>query len=355
MMIVIADDITGAAEIAGIAFSYGLTTQLVTDFNGAAASADVMVVATDTRSLSREEAVEVTERLCSLLPVGTQVFKKTDSALRGHIMAELSVLLEETACQKALFMPANPSRGRVIQGGVYLIDGIPLDETDFSFDPEFPAFSSVMTERFPEAASCSVEMPDATSFDDVLRLVERAGEDTLLAGAADLFEAWLRHKGLCRLPAAPYSLSPDNLLMVCGSTQSVVPDMGVQVIEMPKTVYEGTGDATAWAQQVLAAYVRHSSLILSIPHHHLTGKAVAVRLRGVMAAVVGLLVAVRCPHSLLLEGGATAHACLQALGWNRFVVEAELAPGAIALKSMGQTTVVLKPGSYPWGPLFDSD
>ena len=187
MMIVIADDITGAAEIAGIAFSYGLTTQLVTDFNRTAASVDVMVVATDTRSLSREEAVEVTARLCSLLPKGTQVFKKTDSALRGHVMAELSMLLEKTTCQKALFMPANPSRHRVIQGGVYLIDGIPIDETDFSFDPEFPAFSPVMTERFPEASSCSVEMPDAVSFDDVLRLVERAGEDTLLAGAADLF------------------------------------------------------------------------------------------------------------------------------------------------------------------------
>ena len=64
-MIVIADDITGAAEIAGIAVHYGLQVELLTDVGGSAPKADVLVVATDTRSLSEADAVAETRRVNS--------------------------------------------------------------------------------------------------------------------------------------------------------------------------------------------------------------------------------------------------------------------------------------------------
>ena len=59
-MIVIADDITGAAEMAGIAFSHGENVRLVC--GGVAggcgtATYGTMVIATDTRSMSEAEAV----------------------------------------------------------------------------------------------------------------------------------------------------------------------------------------------------------------------------------------------------------------------------------------------------------
>jgi uncharacterized protein YgbK (DUF1537 family) len=67
MVLVIADDLTGAAELAGIAYSYGLNTALVTRVPEIAPECDVLVVASDTRSMSEDEAVSVTHKVCRAL------------------------------------------------------------------------------------------------------------------------------------------------------------------------------------------------------------------------------------------------------------------------------------------------
>ena len=66
-MIVIADDITGAAEIAGIAFARGAEVRLVCGsvcgVGNTTYQTDVTtVIATDTRSMSEEEALAETHR-----------------------------------------------------------------------------------------------------------------------------------------------------------------------------------------------------------------------------------------------------------------------------------------------------
>lgn len=151
MIAVIADDITGAAEMAGIAHRLGLRVKL-TMRPESASDCDVLVIATDTRSMTEEEAAAGSARVAGALgamPDVDSLFKKTDSALRGHVVAELEAILANTGYRKALYLPANPSKGRTIRDGVYYIGGKPLHETDFSFDPEFPAFSSRLIERLP--------------------------------------------------------------------------------------------------------------------------------------------------------------------------------------------------------------
>ena len=119
-MIVIADDITGAAEIAGIAFAQGQQVQLTfgSACSCATATNETTVIATDTRSLSEAEAIAETKRVAShssLFTLHSSLFKKTDSALRGHVVAELTALLEATGYQRAVYLPANPSKGRIIR------------------------------------------------------------------------------------------------------------------------------------------------------------------------------------------------------------------------------------------------
>jgi uncharacterized protein YgbK (DUF1537 family) len=55
---------------------------------------------------------------------------------------------------------------------------------------------------------------------------------------------------------------------------------------------------------------------------------------------------------LIIEGGATAWATLQALGWTQFTIERQIAPGVIQMRAGCGTMVTLKPGSYPWGSMF---
>jgi len=354
-MIVIADDITGAAEIAGIAFSKGLQVGLVCGNNPtnrtdtSVPTAQITVIATDTRSMSECEAINETYRLAATLK-GKRVFKKTDSALRGHVMAELKALMDITGCHRAVYVPANPSKGRIIRQGIYMIHGKPIHETDFSFDPEFPARTASLQERFPEAAAANILMPDAESLDDIQHMIATYDDgQTLFAGAADFFST-LCPTGTFQPQTTPAETMGSRIIL-CGSTQSKPIACDIPVFEMPLSVYDGDQEATAWLRIIPPDI---TSLILTIPHRHRTGKATATHLRSVMGEVTKGLVDRHCPDHLIIEGGATAWATLQALGWKHFTIESQIAPGVVQMRATNGTLVTLKPGSYPWGNLFQS-
>ena len=121
---------------------------------------------------------------------------------------------------------------------------------------------------------------------------------------------------------------------------------------MPREVYDGQQGADYWFSRLPASPTH--SLILTIPFTHRTGKAVAIHLRTVMAEMARRLVEQHRPDSLIIEGGATAWATLGALGWHDFQTERQVAPGVVQMSATNGTLVTLKPGSYPWGSLFQS-
>ena len=357
-MIVIADDITGAAEIAGIALEQGQQVRLVCagsvgcDITAAHAAATT-VIATDTRSMTEAEAADTVRSIIahSSFPI-SHIFKKTDSALRGHVVAELSALMQATGCRRAVYLPANPSKGRIIRAGTYYVDNTPIHETDFSFDPEFPARTSVLRERFPDAEAKGIIMPDAEICDDIRHVVSQyADGHTLFAGAADLFKVvgdrcWGMNNSNTQHPTPNTQHPAPSTLILCGSTQSRPLDLGIPIAPMPRAVYDGSSDLSLWDTM---AYAGQHSLILTIPHTHHTGKAVAVHLRTMMAEMARRLISLHRPDQLIIEGGATAWATLQALGWTQFEVVRQAAPGVVQMRAQCGTLVTLKPGSYPWG------
>lgn len=366
-MIVIADDITGAAEIAGIAFSKGQEVRLACggeESGCGTATNGTTVIATDTRSIMEAEAVAETRRITSPFrgKVGRGLlFKKTDSALRGHVLAELTALMEAMGYQRAVYLPANPSKGRVIRGGVYYINDVPISETAFSYDPEFPAKTSILEERFPDAKVHNIIMPDAESKEDIRRVITTYNDGkTLFAGAADLFAELIEKEGVPSTSrdtrrssdTRKTNFSSTSTLILCGSTQSKPLDIGIPIAPMPVELYDGSDDLSLWDT---SAYDKQHSVILTVPHTHRTGKDVAVHLRTTMAEMAKQLIDQHLPAHLIIEGGATAWATLQALGWSQFEIVAQLAPGVVQMKSVTNGTLVtLKPGSYPWGGLLES-
>ena len=76
MIIVIADDITGAAEIAGVALRYGLNTTLTIGYADVPKAKDVWVIATDTRSENENKATGTVKQIAEKLPIaGNIIFK----------------------------------------------------------------------------------------------------------------------------------------------------------------------------------------------------------------------------------------------------------------------------------------
>lgn len=187
MIAILADDFSGAAELAGIAAARGFSAEVQTVFDPAS-EADVIAIDTDTRRLCENEATEIvrslTKRLLSANP--KWIYKKTDSVLRGHVRAEIEAILDATGLADCVFIPANPSKDRLIRDGRYFINGIPLDETVFARDPDHPRRSAVVRELLGDSGC--IQTPDVRTIADLDRSI---GPGTLAAGAADFFAARL--------------------------------------------------------------------------------------------------------------------------------------------------------------------
>ncbi|MDL2230294.1 hypothetical protein LJB87_00705 [Alistipes sp. OttesenSCG-928-L06] len=380
MIAVIADDITGAAEIAGIGLRFGLRVALVMDAAEGMPDVDLLVYATDTRSMGWADAVQETHRVVHQLKEGgcRTFFKKVDSALRGHVVPELRVMLEETGLPKALYLPQNPSKGRVVRGGVYYIDEKPLNETLFGEDPEFPTLTAVVRERLPEitAVLSAGEKPEeagifaanAESATEIEAFVAAQADDTLLAGGADLFTVWLRTLGWQERALPEFEgLGMQDAIIVRGSTAQhslaefdYIKRKNVPLREMPSDVFSLKNNPKAWFSTLEEIYEQHRAIAIAVGRHPRRDGKYAIRLRNIMALATLALVNTRLPHELIIEGGATAFAVLRALGWNRFRVTDEIAPGVVRMKLDGnledfniwddcEVYITLKPGSYPWG------
>src|SRR6185436_8671733 len=139
MIAVITDDLTGAAELAGISLRYGLKVSVCLN-DEVAPGVDVLILDTNSRSLKKEEALKVNaeaaKKIVQLKP--GFIYKKIDSVLRGYVVDELKAQAQVAGFNKVFILPANPSLGRTIENVEYFIEGKRINETGFVSDPEFP-------------------------------------------------------------------------------------------------------------------------------------------------------------------------------------------------------------------------
>jgi uncharacterized protein YgbK (DUF1537 family) len=379
MIAVIADDFTGAAELAGVGLRYHLAVELATAINPHT-TADLLVIATNTRSLTEAAAVQEMEKhtraLLALQP--GLIFKKTDSVLRGHILAETAAQLVITGCDKALLVPANPALGRTIENGHYFLHGQPVHETSFSYDPEFAITSSaiermlrckeepVQTKKVSEVLPASgMIVGEATEEGDLHTWATRINNKTLAAGASGFFNAILATKyGTAQKKNATTAGNAGApRLFVCGTTfgtsRNAIQKIGAAggpVCYMPddiiQSVHSGRYSYVKWANEVVALVKQHGKAIAAIHADSTKDKPVqAPQLKEKMAGLVSEVLQRSMIQELIIEGGATAWEVIAQSGRTQFFPVQELAPGVVRMRA-GNTTlhVTVKPGSYAWPP-----
>src|SRR5918994_1608301 len=133
-LVIVADDLTGAADTGACFASAGFAT--VVPLSGTTIpNADVVVISTESRDLDRTAAAEAV-RSALIAIVGDQrdagprwIYKKIDSALRGHPRDELFAAMEATGARCAVVAPAFPAEGRTTVGGRQHIDGVPVESS----------------------------------------------------------------------------------------------------------------------------------------------------------------------------------------------------------------------------------
>lgn len=119
---IIADDLTGAAD-AGASFAiHGLTTT-ISFVNSPLPDVDVLIRSTESREGDLRTAVHSNRLAAKSLAVQygafnpRWVYKKIDSALRGHPCEELLAVMTELGESTAVVAPALPSEARMTIGG----------------------------------------------------------------------------------------------------------------------------------------------------------------------------------------------------------------------------------------------
>ncbi|MFZ5493935.1 MAG: four-carbon acid sugar kinase family protein [Verrucomicrobiota bacterium] len=341
-IVVLADDLTGAAELAAIAHRHGLPTEVQTSFHPGTDAA-VVCLDTDTRLLSPAKAAAVAGAVAREVVAAKPdwIFRKCDSVLRGSVAAEARATAQAAGRCRIVVLPANPSRGRIVRDGVYFIGDRPLHETDFARDPFHPRRSSRLGDLLGNPAP-DMTAPDARTPADVLAQARALTPDTLPVGAADFFAALLDVRVPRRGRASSEDPAAGPVLLACGSALAwpgrVGAARGVPSFPLPH-------DCAA----VINALKNHGRSMLGVGDGPETKDKVPEELSALMAESVARVLRATPLARLLIEGGATAAAVLHTLGWIRLAVTG--ASGDVALLrpvGTGQPQVCLKPGSYAW-------
>ena len=166
-LLIIADDFTGALDT-GVQFAArGASTCVVVDpdYPMEQAQAQVLILDAETRHLSGQQAYEVVYQATRrALDAGfTHIYKKTDSALRGNVGAELTAVLDASRSACLAFLPALPKMNRVTRQGIHYIDGVPVAESVFGKDPFEPVTQSSVEAVLRQGSQATVVLHELGS------------------------------------------------------------------------------------------------------------------------------------------------------------------------------------------------
>ncbi len=364
-LIVLADDLTGAAEIAAIAHASGLRAIVRTSVPDAPLDADVIVCDTDSRLAPPAQAAARVRSFATKLQSWPHdgFFKKTDSVLRGNVLAEIDACLEALAFERALLVPCNPSLGRIILNGNYYISNVALHKTSFARDPHHPRRTSdvlklvsprgaarvtlhVPSDRLPASG---IIVGEADSPADVTLWAGRVTTKTLAAGGADFFRMWLLRTRRTHRKVVPVPLEPGRAVLLSGTSavnDPITPLPGALFTLDP--THLATPDSLA-AQLDEALQQGGFASVHTGGKIHRTAATPAALTRIFVRTALELRVRGSFKH-LLIAGGATAAAVLKELGWSELKVLRNWGPGVVTLQPVAcpEVTVTMKPGSYAW-------
>ncbi|CAN5222885.1 hypothetical protein BH09ACT5_BH09ACT5_17550 [soil metagenome] len=344
-LVIIADDLSGAAETAGaVAVASGSRAQV---WLGLPREFGAEVVAIDTASRAVGGAAALAAVL-DAIPAGARVYKKIDSLLRGNVAGEVRELRDRGL--PVVVATAVPRIGRTVSGGVVHVGGVPLHESGLWHAEAAEPPGSVAEALGVPCAVLPVEVVRSGRLGAALRSVLDDGLvpvcDTETEGDLDLLAAAITGldprlvvvgaAGLARSLAAHLGLGASGPRFVPGADQVV-------------TVVGSVAPSTP--AQIARLVASGSAHVLVRPGDlpRLDGDAVVTFETWdapAFAALARAIAALPGRTDLVLTGGDTARRVLDALGVDRLYPEHEIHDGAVLSTTADGSAVVTRPGSY---------
>lgn len=376
-MLIVADDLSGAADCGvGCAIS-NLRTLILLDRNAGPIDADVVAVDADSRRMSSAQAEEVTEAIIHDHLKGRRQFlyKKLDSTLRGNVGVELTAALKafRSVCKVAdgergivVLAPAFPKGGRTTVAGRQLVYSVPLEHTeigrrdglvDRAYLPGMLRASGLHPHLIPLnlvrsgrellqremnelRSGADVLVCDAETDEDLCTIATAAvslGPGVMWAGSAGLAHQLSRVARISRtdcFAAKPSSLACGPTLIAVGSLAgtsreqiAALPHDVLQLCITPDVLRAGT-ESPEWyvrSREIHDAVRSGSDAVVFLSRD---ANADLSQGRFLATALANLILP--CANeigALVLTGGETARSVLSALGVNRLRLLGELEPG----------------------------
>jgi uncharacterized protein YgbK (DUF1537 family) len=376
MIAVIADDFTGAAEIGGVGLRYGLRVVIDTTVQQQA-GVDLLIIATNSRSLKPDEASSVMEKISQEV-LGLKpdfMFKKLDSVLRGNIAREINAQLSVLGKKKALLVPGNPDLGRITEKGLYYVNGIPLNQTFFASSSDYPRDSASVVdiigrneipvisinleEDLPESG---IIVGDVSSQLDLARWAQKLDNKTMAAGGAGFFDVILANNFIKQHEWSGDTFYLDGRsLFVMGSRYPKDKKMidkingnGLIRMNMPEEIYRNRDFAPElldnWADEIIHSLERSDKVLVTIDYEFYSEPGLNIRIRKTIGRLIKMVMDRSSIDNLLIEGGATTYEILQNMNITRLYPFCELGLGIIQMRveKYPDLCIITKPGSYNW-------
>jgi uncharacterized protein YgbK (DUF1537 family) len=378
-VLVVGDDMTGANATGALYAGRGMRTVTVAEPANLARFAgefDVLVVDIASRHLPAEEAARrARAAVAAASASGVElVVKRVDTTLRGNVGAELDAALEQRRRRpaprtvRAIMVPAFPAAGRTTVGGIQLVDGTALTETDAARDPLDPVRSS-------RVASIVAAQTDRSLAEVPLDLVLAGGNELLAAlrsstdvvicdaqtgghlraiaaAAARVAEAdgveWLSvdpgpfgAELAEHLRLGPAAAAPAPVLVVSGSLTWQTRDQllqlerqGVRFVDVDAGRLD-VGGALGHLRELLAAALTSGAVgVRAVGNDQVRAEA-ARRIPEALGEIVRLCLADRPVGGLYATGGDVTVRVMAALGAEGIELEEEVLPLAVAGRLRG--------------------
>ncbi len=376
-MLVIADDLTGAADCGVACAGYGLRTMVALDDCGDA-DADVLAIDADTRAAAPEQAAARTARLVRAHGGGREilVYKKLDSTLRGNVAVELAAALDARRALAgkdrrivAVLAPAFPANGRTTVNGRLLVHGRPLEETElWQYERNEPPASiarlldaaqlrsavvdlntvrgdTLQDAMIALARDADVLVCDAETDADLRMIAEASlvlGRETLWAGSAGLAYHLPPAAGLVQMQAEVLRipLATGSALFVIGSGSSASREQAQLLASCSDMLMIRIAPSVLRAGEQSPEWLRHrAALERALGAQRDAAVTIDVEPRAASAAVSSqepLLAAALADlvlpfadavGALVATGGETARAVFRAWGITALHVVGEVEPG----------------------------
>lgn len=405
----VADDFTGATDLAGNWAARGLRTSVLLGVPEGAdrldSDDDALVVALKTRSVApgraRDRALQAGR---FLLDLGCeQLYDKYcstfDSTPEGNIGPVADALLELTGAARAVVVPSFPDNGRTVRDGRLYVGDLPLDQSPMKDHPLNPMWDSRVVQLLepqtrnqvglvalevvhqgPDALRRALDeqgrdgrrlvVVDAVTNDDLAVISRATQDDPLVTGGSGLA------LGLPARSSEPRVLGriPGRRVVLSGSASSQtqaqvayaqdgdrLPHTRLDVAAYLQNPDDEVGRLLGWVDTCWSQDPDRPALIYSVGSPadvaaaRQLGPDVSGRIEVAFADLARALTDAGATE-LVVAGGETSGAVLEAMGVRRLEVGQQLSPGVSW--SAGTTVagtrhnVVLKSGNFGSEALF---